>query len=81
MTLSEAATIATPLTRHLLHIDVLYFLQHFSLPDTVLLLGLLFLPLRCKVRRHSDLALYFTTVRPAPGPAWPGTQWVHTAED
>ena len=63
---------ATPFTLHSLQIHLLYLLQHASLPDMVLALGLLFLPLRCKVHGHSDLALYFTAVCAAPTWAWPG---------
>lgn len=43
-----------------------------SLLFMVLALGLLFLPLRCKVHGHSNLALYFTAVCAAPRWAWPG---------
>lgn len=53
---------ATPFTLRSLQIHLLYLLQHASLPDMVLALGLLFLPLRCEVHGHNDLALYLTAV-------------------
>ena len=57
---------ATPFTLRSLQTHLLYLLQHASLPDMVLALGLLFLPLRCEVHGHSDLALYPTAACPHP---------------